>query len=264
MAKASAPCKGCGADIFRDRRTAPIRSYCTPDCRPRCLIEDCEKPQHSKGYCSAHASRAAKYGDPLAPLLRTPNGGLLCDVEGCGQPRRKRTWCASHYSQWVREGEVRPFRKKWATDRTCVVCGGTSTERGRRKFCSAACTALWVRHAGQVPVVRECVGCGKRIELATGARRINATVKLCRRCRIDKRKHGVSVEQLAVRDGIACGICGEDVDMAAAKTDRMRPSVDHAIPRARGGTNDPSNLQLSHLWCNQVKSDRMDGDPVLP
>ncbi|WP_354596069.1 HNH endonuclease signature motif containing protein [Streptomyces sp. JL1001] len=32
-------------------------------------------------------------------------------------------------------------------------------------------------------------------------------------------------------------------------------SVDHVVPRALGGTHEPSNLQLAHLYCNQVKSD---------
>lgn len=44
--------------------------------------------------------------------------------------------------------------------------------------------------------------------------------------------------------------------MDAHRPDPLCPSVDHIIARANGGTNDPANLQLAHLWCNQVKSDR--------
>ncbi|NKU01802.1 hypothetical protein GS918_28180 [Rhodococcus hoagii] len=43
--------------------------------------------------------------------------------------------------------------------------------------------------------------------------------------------------------------------MAARNPDPFRASIDHKLPRSRGGTNDPQNLQLTHLWCNQVKSD---------
>lgn len=194
----------------------------------------------------------------MAPYERTSNAGLLCDVEDCGQPRRKRTWCASHYAQWVRLGEVRPFRRKWAAVRHCVVCGATSFERGRRKFCSAACQQLWCRHLGEVPSSVACVACGLAINLAAGSRRVRADVKLCRRCRVDKRKHGTTARELALRDGVDCGICHKPVDMTLRAPDRQRASIDHVIPRARGGSNDPSNLQLAHLTCNQLKSDRMD------
>jgi 5-methylcytosine-specific restriction endonuclease McrA len=40
-------------------------------------------------------------------------------------------------------------------------------------------------------------------------------------------------------------------------SDKFRPSVDHIIPRALGGTHDPENLQLTHLVCNLIKHDRI-------
>lgn len=145
MAKTSAPCRGCGADILRTNATAPIRHYCSPDCRPRCDVDGCDKPRHGYIYCSAHHTRWKRYGEPLEPLVRTPNVGP-CSVDGCGQPMRKRTWCASHYAQWVRTGKARPFIYKWgsggyvpahsklrrmfgpASDRSCVDCGGRAAE----------------------------------------------------------------------------------------------------------------------------------------
>lgn len=114
MAQSSRPCQGCGALIYRDKPVAPIRFYCSPDCRPRCVVKVCMKPVHSKGMCSAHHTRYVNYGDAEAPLMRTPNVGT-CALEGCEQRSRKRGWCASHYSQWNRSGEVRPFAYKWGT-----------------------------------------------------------------------------------------------------------------------------------------------------
>ncbi|WP_412973660.1 HNH endonuclease [Mycolicibacterium conceptionense] len=69
--------------------------------------------------------------------------------------------------------------------------------------------------------------------------------------------------QLAARDGLDCKICGDPVDMNANKDDLFRPSVDHIIPRSSGGSDDPSNLQLAHLWCNQVKNHRANFTLVL-
>lgn len=69
----------------------------------------------------------------------------------------------------------------------------------------------------------------------------------------------MTVGELAQRDGTDCGICGGPVDMSLRKADsRMCASIDHIVPRAHGGTNDPANLQLAHLQCNAVKSDRLE------
>jgi hypothetical protein len=57
-------------------------------------------------------------------------------------------------------------------------------------------------------------------------------------------------------EGCACGICGEDIDMSLVYPDLFRASVDHILPFASGGTHDPTNLQLAHLWCNFVKQNR--------
>lgn len=98
-------CKGCGNTIRRTNSTAPIRHYCGPECRPRCTIEGCEKPQHSKGWCHAHYQRWYSTGDPLTPRTRGNNEGT-CSVEGCEQPMRKRGWCANHYTHWYIHGDV--------------------------------------------------------------------------------------------------------------------------------------------------------------
>lgn len=154
-----------------------------------------------------------------------------------------------------------PILRPWTTDFVCVVCGKeTGRVAGRRKFCGDNCARLWFKHKGNVPTIVPCVVCGKGIDLRLGpnGKRKRVGTKLCRRCKLDRRKHGMSVEQLATRDGTDCGICGKTVDMAARSPDLMRPSVDHILPRARGGTNDPANLQLAHCLCNSRKSSKVD------
>ena len=40
-------------------------------------------------------------------------------------------------------------------------------------------------------------------------------------------------------------------------------SVDHVVPKAKGGTDDPSNLRPAHMHpCNRAKSDR-DYAPIV-
>lgn len=186
--------------------------------------------------------------------------GTACSVEGCEKPKRKRGWCNSHYSQWYSKGVVTPITRPWGKPGPCIVCGSpTGVERGRRKYCSARCTQYAQRHGARPIGKVDCQACGCEIDLASPTRagqfrRIDT--KLCDRCRVDRRKHPMSVRELAERDGTLCGICSEAVDMAATAPDPFRPSVDHKTPRARGGAHSPENLQLAHLWCNQVKSDR--------
>lgn len=54
-----------------------------------------------------------------------------------------------------------------------------------------------------------------------------------------------------------CSICGNAVDLALSRKDSVFcASIDHIVPRSRGGSDHPDNLALAHFWCNAVKSDR--------
>lgn len=57
----------------------------------------------------------------------------------------------------------------------------------------------------------------------------------------------------AARDRYTCGICGNRI------TDDwgdVGPSLDHIVARSKGGSDYPSNLQISHLSCNKGKCAR--------
>lgn len=58
---------------------------------------------------------------------------------------------------------------------------------------------------------------------------------------------------IAERDRWSCALCAQPVDPALRFPDLMRGSLDHIVPLAKGGTNDETNLQLSHLLCNLRK-----------
>lgn len=226
-----------------------------------CSIANCPRPHLARGWCATHYQRARLTGSPTTPLLRKPNEGN-CDVAGCDQPSRKRGWCASHYAQWRRTGEVNPFGYKWAApEPECLVCGSTTEGSRFRRFCSSACDFLYRKYDGHVPTSTPCVACGVAIDLtARGKRgqRTKASVKFCRPCKRDYNKYKLSARELALRDGTNCGLCGLPVDMELRRSaSNMCASVDHIIPRSHGGTHEPGNLQLAHLYCNQVKSDRV-------
>ena len=50
-----------------------------------------------------------------------------------------------------------------------------------------------------------------------------------------------------------CAICGKPVRF-------KKMTVDHKIPVSKGGTNELSNLQLSHLSCNRAKADMLEDE----
>jgi 5-methylcytosine-specific restriction endonuclease McrA len=55
-----------------------------------------------------------------------------------------------------------------------------------------------------------------------------------------------------------CGICGQPVDFSRKFPDPMSPCIDHIVPVAKGGhPSDITNLQLAHMCCNRLKSDKL-------
>lgn len=60
------------------------------------------------------------------------------------------------------------------------------------------------------------------------------------------------VKRLAIylRDGLACGYCGEGIEDGAKLT------LDHLTPHSHGGTNDASNLVTACHRCNSARGNR--------
>ena len=58
------------------------------------------------------------------------------------------------------------------------------------------------------------------------------------------------------RDGWICWLCQEGVDASLIGTRSVwRPSLDHVVPRSKGGATNEANLKLAHNWCNSVRRD---------
>jgi len=65
----------------------------------------------------------------------------------------------------------------------------------------------------------------------------------------------VTRKEILVRDAMTCHYCGQHGNFETLV-------VDHIVPRAKGGTNDDSNLVCACVKCNSEKSD-MDYDEYL-
>jgi len=226
-----------------------------------CDVAGCERDARTRGWCLYHYMRWYRHGDPLAPNLRLPKkhpDRSLCVVEACGEPKFANGLCRRHeHTRW-RNGSPTALRYEWADPSPCRVCGDPPGGRFRQ-FCSHACWNAWRNYEGDVPVRRSCVSCGETIEFlgrtAKGVRTFRAR-SYCPPCRRRYKSSYLSVTALAARDGAFCGLCGCDVDMESTRPDVMCPSVDHILPRSRGGKDNPENLQLAHLLCNIRKGNR--------
>lgn len=235
----------------------------------------------ARGWCSMHYQRALSTGDPRGRRCETCSGYLAekiegnvgrrrycslactprCPVVGCADAIRKNGLCDSHAHQKRVTGAASPFSRKWASaGGHCVVCGALVT--GRRATCSPACRTMKSRSPDR-PTHTACSLCGEGINLllpslgSRSGRRRRFTSAICEACTRKHVRPALTVQELVARDGDDCTICCHIVDLAIAWPDRLSPSVDHVMPLAKGGSEQPENLALAHLGCNCAKGDRM-------
>lgn len=58
--------------------------------------------------------------------------------------------------------------------------------------------------------------------------------------------------RLLDRDGNNCWICRTKLDLTMVDDWFPHITVDHVIPRSKGGTRCPDNIRLAHKYCNHV------------
>lgn len=72
-----------------------------PD-KPICKVDDCSKHIHDSGFCSMHAARFRKHGDPLKGAK--PVRGK-CTVDGCDRPQYGNGLCSMHHQRFKKHGD---------------------------------------------------------------------------------------------------------------------------------------------------------------
>ena len=183
----------------------------------------------------------------------------------------------------VRAWKVQPAR---ILTTSCLVCGKAVVwergegQRGRlRRFCSDACKLA--RRIARGPRRKQsiaCATCGRMFRPRNGRKRPQLVCSLSCRPQVVAPKHKIyeskaerdrhsgiirrarkratTVEwfrhgTIFRRDRYVCGLCGQPT----VKDDPLlKPSLDHVVPIAAGGTHTRDNVQCSHWICNQRKS----------
>jgi 5-methylcytosine-specific restriction endonuclease McrA len=73
-----------------------------------------------------------------------------------------------------------------------------------------------------------------------------------KRCRRNTNR----VLELLDRDGNLCWICGTPLNLHYEDDRFPHITVDHVVPKCRGGTLARSNIRLAHRFCNNRRQDR--------
>ncbi len=231
----------------------------TDSSTPRvCSIEDCEAAVRCRGWCSKHYSRFKAHGDPLV-TKKPRHAGAKCSAMDCDKLRRKREWCETHYSRWHRNGSALDEDQAWVWGEftACIVCSDPIPDDGPlRRYCTRSCAVMASR--GIREFTKQCVQCKATIDLnarSNSGRKKYSSAATCADCRAPHLQPHVPA--LFRRDGSHCGICLKDIDPNLKHPDKMSASVDHVMPRSRGGADHLDNYQLAHLICNIRKQDKV-------
>lgn len=240
-----APCSGCGQLLFVTKKSRP-----SPTCRAcrgrgrasclRCGVEFDAPQSKARRFCSrecyhAHRTRPGEKG--LKPLK-------TATCQGCGTEFTHRQNEQKYCSRSCGVSRGRPPRIRRPSDirtliwvRDCKRCDRAFVTRHPNKaFCSVPC--------------REGDNSTRIVTLYALAVEHGASSGRWRKALCDL---------LVERDGKACGICGEDVNVnipSGPKGKDEGPSVDHITPRSMGGKDELSNLRLTHWGCNRNRGNR--------
>lgn len=256
--KPDMPCAGCGKLLWRGTSSAPeprcrecrrvARCGTTSGYRKGCRCEACRAAKASA--MAAYARRRAAEGRPVHRTKKTvPRRCERCgdefaarvDQVRAGAGRYCSTGCANSARNEARGFVARPPRKSEFRRRAERVAkkAAEGTSGGARVFVQGACAV-----------------CGTDFTSAGHASRYCS--RECRALNRRNRSFGLSwLDRMALfaRDSWTCQICFELVDYSADHQSDWYPTIDHIVPRSKGGDDRLENLRTAHRWCNSVRGD---------
>jgi 5-methylcytosine-specific restriction endonuclease McrA len=253
-----------GRRVPRPRKPAKVYAACQ-DCRgpipewPAGYANSTSARSRCRACYNAYCKRryAAKRGDlykkPPAPKPEPqPARTIIC--ARCGKEKityqPHAIYCSRYCNReaWLDRGnrpepKVKPAPKPKASPLLvihCGICARPMVSRRGSKYCSEQCRINNVNNR----VTALYFAATRRADVKGGM--------FWRRRLID---------YLVNRDGTHCGICHHHVDItltSGPRGDDAGPSIDHVVPRSKGGSDDLTNLRLTHWSCNRQRGNRGD------
>lgn len=248
-----------------------------------CSINGCAKPHRAKGLCANHynqtlPNRHKKVQGNCAycgiEVERSMGGGrkhgLSCSDE-CRVKLRVPPTCKlpeDHPVMWI--GKTSPWpRYGWTKCEWCLKEFSGKSKASR--FCSMQCA--WTakdRARGIRPIediaseIRQCARCNSDYQ-SQHTQRVHCS-DLCRE--LDRKDRGVGLYHgwisqaervmLYERDNYTCWICNKACDTTVdPRTHGDSPTLDHVIPRSKGGSHEHENLRTACRSCNSKRGDSL-------
>lgn len=140
----------------------------------------------------------------------------------------------------------------------CELCATPIVARRNRRFCDPCVT---LNGASCAIRIVDCVSCGEAYVRHGRGGNAKFCSPRCQRSEHRKRHGRRAMPQsvrLAVmrRDGWVCHLCGKQIPKRPFKNRRQDGTVDHLVPRSKGGSDEMSNLAAAHHGCNSRRNNR--------
>lgn len=246
-------CPRC-AEPFTPRRGGKPQLYCSPECRKN------GRPT---------AKRSAICAQCGASFVPTPGAKhqRFCDVK-----------CKAKANNTRHRRALLPLRDTAPVPQTCPQCGDSFLPKNRNrvycygKFCAQA--AYQSRKAAgdaRRVVARSvpCDGCGTAFTAVYPsarwcskgcANRHWGNVRARQRGQLSSAKY--TDLEIFERDGWRCHLCRKPIRRDLPRLDPDGATIDHLIPIARGGLDEPANVAAAHWKCNRAKGIRAMGEQL--
>ena len=141
--------------------------------------------------------------------------------------------------------------------RNCTECRNSYTGYGQSKFCSRSCYEAYRQS------LKFCGDCGKK------RCKEHARLKTAKWREVASRQElKAKSMQVSHRQGTGRTLTLEDARLLIVRPPQCpychkaipweQLSIDHRVPKSRGGDNEPSNIVWVDLPCNQIKGNLLD------
>lgn len=258
-------CVDCG-QVFETYRETNIR------------CEDCVIPRtrHEEGI--EHTKVCVVCGEEFT----TTKSRYICCSEECSKVRKKETqreWDIKNYEPAPpRTVECKNCGKEFETSTTQEYCSDDCKEKYNKSVQRAKKKEEW-----QALPVKECTVCGAEFKSwqptqvtcskkcsRTHANRKKRAYDKATKSQVEVIDNDITVEGLFERDKGICHLCGEkcnpkDFEIRDGHfiVGKSYPSIDHLIPRSKGGVHSWKNVKLAHHYCNTIKNNNENKEEVI-
>lgn len=261
------PRKFCDEHRRIDTRKGRKSSYVPRPARDATTCLGCGAEFRPKTHNHRFCSRSCRQSSLTGLLCR------VCKLPTSYQAGRESPDGFSQHKSCFKHGEASSYNKRGCRCELCTEAVRKVGAAYRRKR-SAEGRPL---HTSRKVEMRECRTCGTEFGARLDAIAAGKGAYCSQRCRI-LFDTGVDVDsadwvkpdrfrvtesfRLSIyeRDAYVCWLCGELTRPDVEPSDGEYPSLDHVVPRSRGGDDTAENLRCAHRLCNSIKGARVVDD----